>query len=68
MKKIQFDGYLLIYLADNAEGRWKGSFAVLRGRTEISRGSLPLTARSEDDAELEILAAARHSSSVRLAA
>ncbi|MCI1014272.1 hypothetical protein HWE04_10465 [Herbaspirillum sp. C7C2] len=59
MKKIEFDGYLLVYQADDSEGRWKGSYAILKDRTEISRGSLPLAAHSEDEAAFEILAAAR---------
>ncbi|KAF1046917.1 MAG: hypothetical protein GAK35_00864 [Herbaspirillum frisingense] len=68
MKKIEFDGYLLVYLTDNVEGRWKGSFAILKGPTEISRGSLPLAAHSEEDAAFEILAAARRCTGHRLAA
>lgn len=59
MKKIEFDGYLLVYQADDSEGRWKASYAILKDRAEISRGSLPLAAHSEDEAVGEILAAAR---------
>ncbi|NUU01369.1 hypothetical protein [Herbaspirillum robiniae] len=68
MKKIEFDGYLLVYLADNIGGLWKGSFAVLKGRTEITRGSLPLSAGSEEAVQAEILAAARRCTGPRLAA
>ena len=50
MKKIEFDGYLLVYQADDSEGRWKGSYAILKDRAEITRGSLPLSAHSEDEA------------------
>ena len=68
MKKIEFDGYLLVYQADDSEGRWKGSYAILKDRAEITRGSLPLAAHSEDDAVGEILAAARRQTRNALAA
>ncbi|BEV15823.1 hypothetical protein HBDW_26110 [Herbaspirillum sp. DW155] len=68
MKKIEFDGYLLVYQADDSEGRWKGSYAILKDRAEISRGSLHLTAHSEEDAACEILAAARRQTDSGMAA
>ncbi|MBW9331978.1 MULTISPECIES: hypothetical protein [Herbaspirillum] len=68
MKKIEFDGYLLVYQADDSEGRWKGSYAILKDRAEITRGSLPLAAHSEDDAVGEILAAARRQTRSAMAA
>lgn len=63
MKKIEFEGYVIVYQADDSEGRWKGSYAILKDRAEISRGSLPLAAHSEDEAACEILAAARRQTS-----
>jgi len=68
MKKIEFNGYLIVYLTDNLFGRWRGSFAVLKNRAEVSRGSLPLQARSAEDAESELLAAAKRCMAHPLAA